>query len=77
MAMLIFCLTGEGVSAVQEPASKHEQKYRKVLSGVELTKNFFFSYTWPIWRTVQAALTCPTLDKPWESMFVWNDYLTR
>lgn len=63
--------------ALQEPASKNEKKYRKILSGVELTKNFFFSYTWPTWRTVQAALTCPDNDNPWDNMFVWNDYLTR
>ena len=48
-----------------------------MLSGIELTKNFFFSYTWPIWRTVQATLASATPDSPWDSMFVWNDYLTR
>lgn len=57
--------------------SNDEQRYRKLLSGVELTKNFYFSYSWPLWRTVQAGLSEVEPDDPWTSMFVWNSYLTR
>eukprot|EP00884_Botryococcus_braunii_P005975 jgi/Botrbrau1/15379/Bobra.43_2s0010.1 len=60
--------------------SRDEQRYRKLLGGLELTKDFFFSYDYPLWQTVQG-----TLDKnsaaqgPWDpsNMFVWNEYLTR
>ena len=44
---------------------------------MELTKNFYFSYTWPVWRTVQASLSDLQADDPWASMFVWNSYLSR
>ncbi|KAK9787507.1 hypothetical protein WJX73_002623 [Symbiochloris irregularis] len=85
-----------------------ERKYRKLLSGVELTKNFFFSYTYPLWLTLQAAMTQPITSangaeqpkeasagssgsfrdtgqeaavpvggSPFDSMFVWNDFLTK
>lgn len=62
---------------VQVAESRDERRYRKVLSCVELTKNFFFSYTWPLWSTMQANLLAATPNDPWTSMFVWNNYLTR
>ena len=61
----------------QAQESRDERKYLKVLSGVELTKNFFFSYTWPLWNTVQANLAYAAPGSAWNSMFVWNNYITR
>ena len=75
-----------------------EKRYCKLLSGVELTRDFFFSYTYPTWRTLQvgnvwlqtdtctladtwrmlqANMTSPPDGSAFDSMFVWNDFLTR
>ena len=62
---------------VQSFSDSAERKYRKLLSGVELTKNFFFSYTYPLWRTLQANMSGEASSCPFDSMFVWNDFLTK
>ena len=72
-----------------------QSRYRKLLSGVDLTKDFFFSYTYPVMHTLQHNFRGP-LRRPhhapsdlgpdgepessreaYESMFVWNAFLTR
>ena len=32
-----------------------EEKYRRLLAGVELARGFYFSHTWPLWLTTQRA----------------------
>lgn len=55
-----------------------ERRYRKLLlSGVDLTKDFFFSYTYNISYTVQHNLTHEEHLDPFDCIFVWNAYLTR
>ena len=54
-----------------------EKRYCKLLSGVELTRDFFFSYACPTWRTLQANMTSPPTGSAFDSMYVWNDFLTR
>eukprot|EP00898_Chlorokybus_atmophyticus_P006892 jgi/Chlat1/7203/Chrsp57S06849 len=56
--------------------SKAEKRYKKLLMGVDLTKNFFYSYTYPIMRTVQSNSVGVPGDL-YENMFVWNAFLTR
>jgi hypothetical protein len=45
---------------------------------VDLTKDFFFSYSYHVMRSLQKNLcnkeTGPVL---YETMFVWNEFLTR
>lgn len=55
-----------------------EKRYRKLLlSGLELNKDFYFSYTYNLARTLQANFTADAPADPFDSMFVWNEYLSR
>ena len=55
-----------------------EKRYRKLLlSGLELNKDFYFSYTYNLARTLQTNLTAEAPADPFDSMFVWNEYLSR
>ncbi|XP_039122953.1 phosphatidylinositol-3-phosphatase SAC1-like isoform X1 [Dioscorea cayenensis subsp. rotundata] len=58
--------------------SKTELRYKKLLSSVDLTKDFFFSYTYPIMCSLQQnVLAEGTVMMPYENMFVWNAFLTQ
>ncbi|KAF7836841.1 phosphoinositide phosphatase SAC3 isoform X1 [Senna tora] len=58
--------------------SKIENRYKKLLCTVDLTKDFFFSYSYHIMRSLQKNL-CDneTGHALYETMFVWNEFLTR
>mmetsp|Transcript_13018 Transcript_13018/g.26022 ORF Transcript_13018/g.26022 Transcript_13018/m.26022 type:complete len:865 (-) Transcript_13018:1030-3624(-) len=53
---------------------------RRLLSLVNLTSDFYFSFTWETWSTVQERIMgheqCG-FDKAFESDRVWNSHLTR
>ncbi|KDP42390.1 hypothetical protein JCGZ_02447 [Jatropha curcas] len=58
--------------------SKTELRYKKLLSSVDLTKDFFFSYTYPIMQSLQKNVSSVGKDKmPYDNMFVWNGFLTK
>ncbi|KAE8656235.1 Phosphoinositide phosphatase SAC2 [Hibiscus syriacus] len=58
--------------------SKNEKRYKKLLSTVDLTKDFFFSYTYNVMHSLQRNLRRnETGLLHYESMFVWNEFLTR
>ncbi|MBA0868053.1 hypothetical protein Goshw_008157 [Gossypium schwendimanii] len=58
--------------------SKDENRYKKLLCSVDLTKDFFFSYSYHVMLSLQKNL-CN--NEPgqflYETMFVWNEFLTR
>ncbi|GMH18112.1 hypothetical protein Nepgr_019953 [Nepenthes gracilis] len=58
--------------------SQSESRYKKLLCMVDLTKDFFFSYSYHIMRTLQKNL-CDhkTGQFLYETLFVWNEFLTR
>ncbi|KAK9705737.1 hypothetical protein RND81_07G078100 [Saponaria officinalis] len=58
--------------------SKNENRYKKLLCMVDLTKDFFFSYSYNVMRTLQKNL-CDrkTGQVVYETMFVWNEFLSR
>ncbi|KNA09861.1 hypothetical protein SOVF_149670 [Spinacia oleracea] len=58
--------------------SRNEYRYKRLLSMVDLTKDFFFSYSYQVMRTLQRNL-CDrqTGHNLYETMFVWNEFLTR
>ncbi|XP_042507618.1 phosphoinositide phosphatase SAC2-like isoform X1 [Macadamia integrifolia] len=58
--------------------SKDENRYKKLLCTVDLTKDFFFSYSYHVMCSLQKNL-CDnqTGQVLYETMFVWNEYLTR
>lgn len=53
-------------------------RYKKLLCSVDLTKDFFFSYSYQIMCSLQRNL-CEgeTGQVLYDTMFVWNEYLTR
>ncbi|KAM6563264.1 hypothetical protein CsatB_023262 [Cannabis sativa] len=58
--------------------SKTELRYKKLLSSVDLTKDFFYSYTYPIMQSLQKNVLSSGEDgMPYDNMFVWNSYLTQ
>ncbi|KAF7837592.1 phosphoinositide phosphatase SAC3 isoform X2 [Senna tora] len=59
-------------------SSKNENRYKKLLCMVDLTKDFFFSYSYHIMRSLQKNLCHnETGQVLYETMFVWNEFLTR
>ncbi|KAK5826888.1 phosphoinositide phosphatase SAC2-like [Gossypium arboreum] len=58
--------------------SKNEKRYKKLLCAVDLTKDFFFSYSYNVMDSLQRNL-CKneTGLGHYETMFVWNEFLTR
>ncbi|KAK9142121.1 hypothetical protein Syun_011521 [Stephania yunnanensis] len=58
--------------------SKNENRYKKLLCTVDLTKDFFFSYSYHVMRSLQKNLRdAQTGQVVYETMFVWNEFLTR
>ncbi|KAK3220618.1 hypothetical protein Dsin_014588 [Dipteronia sinensis] len=58
--------------------SKNEKRYKKLLSTVDLTKDFYFSYSYHIMHSLQKNLSNNGSGKShYENMFVWNEFLTR
>ncbi|VFR00828.1 unnamed protein product [Cuscuta campestris] len=58
--------------------SKTELRYKKLLSSVDLTKDFFYSHTYPIMRSLQKnVLSMSEKEMPYDNIFVWNAYLTE
>ncbi|GLT64543.1 hypothetical protein SLA2020_370290 [Shorea laevis] len=58
--------------------SKTELRYKKLLSSVDLTKDFFYSYTYPIMQSLQRnVLSSGEEGMPYDNIFVWNAYLTQ
>ncbi|XP_047308750.1 phosphoinositide phosphatase SAC3-like [Impatiens glandulifera] len=58
--------------------ARSENRYKKLLCMVDLTKDFFFSYSYHVMRSLQKNMSQkdsgPVL---YDTMFVWNEYLTR
>ncbi|GMP79073.1 hypothetical protein CsSME_00034753 [Camellia sinensis var. sinensis] len=58
--------------------SKTELRYKKLLSSVDLTKDFFYSYTYPIMQSLQKnVLSMGEEGMRYENIFVWNAFLTE
>ncbi|BAT76922.1 hypothetical protein LR48_Vigan01g286800 [Vigna angularis] len=57
---------------------KNENRYKRLLCMVDLTKDFFFSYSYHIMHSLQRNM-CDneTGHFLYETMFVWNEFLTR
>jgi len=70
--------------------SADEKRYFRLFMGVDLCKDFFFSYTYPLWNSLQRNLSsCSNRrssggsgkvqrdggDCAFDSMFVWNAFL--
>ncbi|XP_027173210.1 phosphoinositide phosphatase SAC3-like [Coffea eugenioides] len=57
---------------------RNEDRYKRLLCTVDLTKDFFFSYSYHVMRSVQKNICdAETGNVLYETMFVWNEFLTR
>ncbi|KAL6861880.1 hypothetical protein ACP4OV_017580 [Aristida adscensionis] len=57
---------------------KDENRYKKLLQSIDLRKDFFFSHSYHIMRSLQKNFNDP--QDGWDlydTMFVWNEFLTR
>lgn len=53
-------------------------RYKRLLCTVDLTKDFFFSYSYNIMQSLQKNVcNRETGQVIYETMFVWNEFLTR
>ncbi|XP_052175400.1 phosphoinositide phosphatase SAC2-like isoform X2 [Diospyros lotus] len=58
--------------------SKDENRYKKLLNSMDLTKDFFFSYSYHVMHSLQKNFcNHETGHILYETMFVWNEFLTR
>ncbi|KAI5405798.1 suppressor of actin mutation [Lathyrus oleraceus] len=59
--------------------SKDENRYKKLLCSVDLTKDFFYSYSYNIMLSLQKNLSGHNSmgQSLYETLFVWNEFLTR
>jgi hypothetical protein len=58
--------------------SEAELRYKKLLSVVDLSKNFYFSYTYHLMYSLQKNIGNTERGNPHDNtMFVWNSFLTR
>ncbi|XP_043817914.1 phosphoinositide phosphatase SAC2 isoform X2 [Manihot esculenta] len=58
--------------------SKNENRYKKLLCTMDLTRDFFFSYSYHVMHCLQKNLCSnETGQAHYETMFVWNEFLTR
>ncbi|XP_013601808.1 PREDICTED: phosphoinositide phosphatase SAC5-like [Brassica oleracea var. oleracea] len=58
--------------------SAAERRYKKLLNMVDLSKNFYFSYTYHLMYSLQRNICNTERGKIHdETMFVWNEYLTH
>lgn len=89
----IGCICGHAIYAIDESQmitiphasvqtdvaySKTELRYKKLLSSVDLTKDFFYSYTYPIMQSLQKNVQSKdSVGIHYDSRFVWNSYLTE
>ncbi|CAH2072255.1 unnamed protein product [Thlaspi arvense] len=58
--------------------SRDESRYKRLLCMVDLTKDFFFSYSYNIMRSFQKNICDHESGGAlYKKMFVWNEFLTR
>lgn len=57
---------------------RSENRYKKLMCMVDLTKDFFFSYSYHVMRSLQKNMCNRESGQVlYETMFVWNEFLTR
>ncbi|MCO5566520.1 hypothetical protein L7F22_020197 [Adiantum nelumboides] len=57
---------------------KAESRYKRLFTSIDLTKDFFFSYTYRVMWCLQNNVKATQHDRmPYDDMFVWNAYLTQ
>ncbi|ESW10609.1 hypothetical protein PHAVU_009G223600 [Phaseolus vulgaris] len=77
----VYAVSKSEMIPLQNPSVESnidENRYKKLLFMVDLTKDFYFSYSYYIMRSLQRNLCdSETGHVLYETMFVWNEFLTR
>jgi hypothetical protein len=55
--------------------SAQESKMVNTFQSVDLSKNFYFSYSYDITNTLQTNLTVSPENRKWNTRFMWNHHL--
>ncbi|WVN86922.1 uncharacterized protein L203_102097 [Cryptococcus depauperatus CBS 7841] len=55
--------------------SAQETKMINTFNLVDLSKNFYFSYSYDLTNTLQTNLTLPASKRQWNTRFMWNHHL--
>ncbi|GAA0165237.1 phosphatase [Lithospermum erythrorhizon] len=59
-------------------SSKTENRYKKLVCAMDLTKDFYFSYSYNIMLSLQKNISDhEARPQLYETLFVWNEFLTR
>ena len=76
---------GLGLNTYYKSINADEKRYLRLFMGVDLCKDFYWSYTYPLWNTLQQNLTLEREGvgnsstvgsvSGFSSMFVWNSHL--
>lgn len=56
--------------------SPQEQRYFQIFNQVDRTKNFYYSYTYDLTRSLQSNMTQGLEKIKPKTMFLWNEFLT-
>nr|XP_017234341.1 PREDICTED: phosphoinositide phosphatase SAC2-like [Daucus carota subsp. sativus] len=81
----IYSITGTDLFSIPNSTvlsnmaySKNENRYLKLLCTVDLTRDFFFSYSYNIMCSLQKNMRDHEAGHfLYETMFVWNEFMTR
>ncbi|KAI3973161.1 hypothetical protein MKX01_020896 [Papaver californicum] len=78
---VIYAISKSEMIPIPHPSvqtDKSENRYKKLLCSIDLTKDFFFSYSYHVMRSLQKNL-CDAQSGPvlYKNMFIWNEFLTR
>lgn len=68
---LLFCLF------FNQNLNNFMKRYRALFFGMDMTKDFYFSYTYDLTNSLQYNMLHHHNLYEYNSMFVWNDYLMR
>ena len=64
-----------GIYKAERKRLNAEQRYFQIFNQVDMTKNFYFSYSYDLTKSLQHNMT--TLEKSPNNLYLWNDYLTK
>jgi hypothetical protein len=81
-------LTASGLTKIRTDKNAEEARFVSILNNVDLTRSFYFSYSYDVTRTLQNNIAAErealhqgvpidSLLHDHNSMFVWNHYLLR
>lgn len=67
------------IAGTRTATTPEQARYLQIFEQVDITKNFYFSYTYDITRSLQYNMTSRSPESHFDPnpIFVWNDHLTK